>query len=136
MYGTPYELSAELMKTYTADTKIALIAWTSDNVTDCLSDYNVTPAEAASITADITLLDEVHVYGVSQDTLISMLDNIRESAREKEEIQVSVRTLEKVIELARGFISREEAEGGEGSAKNLYPREIEALETLYRQLTE
>lgn len=134
MYGTPYELSTELMKNYAADSKIALIAWTAEDVSDCLSEYNVTPEEAASITADIPLLDEVHIYGVSQDTLSVMLDNMRESARDKEEIQVSVRALEKVIELARGFISREEAEGGEGSSKELYPSEVDAFNTLCERL--
>jgi len=130
MYGTPSELSEKLLKEYAVDAKISLIAWTDKEVMSCLSEYDVTPEEAASITADISLLDEVHIYGVSQETVGFMLNNIREAIRDKEQIQVPARMLEKVIKLAGSFIDREDIEGGEGFSERNYHPEVKAFKEL------
>lgn len=130
MYGTPSELAVKLLKEYAADAKISLIVWTGNDVMDCLSGYEVTPEEAASLTADICLLDEVHVYGVSQDTMGAMLDNIREAVRDKEKIQVPARKLEQVMKLAGSFIDREDIKGGEGFSERNYRLEVKAFEEL------
>lgn len=130
MYGTPSELAVKILKEYAADAKISLIAWTDDEVMDCLSGYEVTPEEAALITADISLLDEVYVLGVSRDRLCAMLEYIREGVRDKEEIRVPARMLEEVIKLAGSFIRREDIEGGEGFSERNYLLEVKAFEEL------
>ena len=59
-----------------------------------------------------------------------MLDNIREAIRDKEQIQVPARMLEKVIKLAGSFIDREDIEGGEGFSERNYHPEVKAFKEL------
>lgn len=132
MYGTPSELAVNLINNYPAHAKIALIVWTDDDVTECLPDENITPEEAAEITADISSLDS---YIICKETIWIKLETMRESAREMQETLVPVRALERVIRLAGEFIRREDIEDGEGAAQRLYPYEIQALEVL-RKITE
>lgn len=76
---------------------------------------DITP-EADEINANISELDSVHEFGVGEETLRAMLENMRESARAEREVWVTAGTLERIATLAGEYIRREEAEGGEGAA--------------------
>ncbi|MBD8165439.1 DUF1380 family protein [Erwinia persicina] len=132
MYGTVSEVCIKLLQQYAPKARVALIVWSDDEVMECLSGESITPEEAAEITANIDTLDSVHEYGVGQETLQVMLDNIREMDRESREVMVPVSALERVIKLAGEYIRREEVEGGEGAAKRNIPGEVRAFEQLIR----
>ena len=69
---------------------MSLIVWTSANVSDVLDGEGITPEEADEINANISELDSVHEYGVGEETLRAMLENVRESARADREVRVAV----------------------------------------------
>ena len=130
MYGMPNELCIQLLKQFAPGERMTLIVWTSGNVSDVLDGEDITPEEADEINANISELDSVHEYGVGEETLRAMLENVRESARADREVRVTAGMLERIARLAGEYIRREEAEGGEGAARRHFPLELDALEAV------
>lgn len=130
MYGTVNALCARLLQRHNADEMISLIIWTKEDVLAVLDDDSVTEAQAAEILAQIEGIDGHHEYGVGEETLRAMLENVRESARAEREVRVTAGTLEKIARLAGEYIRREEAEGGEGATRRQFPLELDALEAV------
>ncbi|KMV67882.1 hypothetical protein WB66_22635 [bacteria symbiont BFo1 of Frankliniella occidentalis] len=130
MYGTVNTLCARLLQRHNADEMISLIIWTKEDVLAVLDDDSVTEAQAAEILAQIEGIDGYHEYGVGEETLRAMLENVRESARAEREVRVTAGTLERIARLAGEYIRREEAEGGEGAARRHFPLELDALEAV------
>ncbi|MEI2684656.1 DUF1380 family protein [Erwinia aphidicola] len=90
MYGTVNALCARLLQMHNADEMISLIIWTKEDVLAVLDDDSVTEAQAAEILAQIEGIDGHHEYGVGEETLRAMLENVRESARAEREVRVTV----------------------------------------------
>ncbi|WP_373964365.1 DUF1380 family protein [Kosakonia sacchari] len=134
MYGTVNALCAKLTEKYTPDEPLALIVWTKEDVLACLDEYGVTGDMAARIVGLIAGLDGVHECGVGLDTLICLLENLREEEARQREISVPAAALEKVMALAGEFLRMEEIQGGEGAAQRLYPDEASALRVLRKSL--
>lgn len=130
MYGTVNALCAKLTETYTPDEPLALIVWTKWEVLACLEEYSVTEDTAARIVGLIAGLDGVHECGVGLDTLICLLENLREEEARRREITVPAAALEKVMALAGEFLRMEEIQSGEGAAQRLYPDETSAFRAL------
>jgi uncharacterized protein with von Willebrand factor type A (vWA) domain len=66
-------------------------------------------------------------YGVGQDRVREMLNNLRDEEEQAREVSVSAAALEQVLRVAWGFMRVEDAQGGEGYAANLWQSEHEAL---------
>lgn len=130
MYGTVNALCAKLTETYTPDEPLAVIVWTKEDVMACLEEYSVTEDTAARMVGLIAGLEGVHECGVGLDTLICLLENLREEEARRREITVPAAALEKVMALAAEFLRMEDIQGGEGTAKRLYPDEDRALRAL------
>lgn len=130
MYGTVNTLCARLTEIYAAAEPLALIVWTTEDVLACLDDDGISEDTAARIVALIAGLDGLHECGVGRDTLICLLENLREEEARQKEITVSAAALERVMALAAEFLRIEEIQGGEGAAQRLYPDEASALRTL------
>ncbi|WP_166936711.1 MULTISPECIES: DUF1380 family protein [Enterobacterales] len=110
-----------------ADEQISLIIWTKEDVLAVLDDDSVTEEQAAEILAQIEGVDGHHEYGIDEDTLRVMLDNIREQDKQAREVCVSAAALAQVLRVAGDFMRLEDAQGGEGSALRLWPHENAAM---------
>jgi hypothetical protein len=93
MYGTTEALCAALTEQYKPDEPLALIVWTKEDVQDCLAEYHVTEIMAARIVALIDSLDDKHVCGVGEDTLVCILENLREEEAWHRQISVPAAAL-------------------------------------------
>ncbi|MDV2865608.1 DUF1380 family protein [Phytobacter ursingii] len=134
MYGTTEALCAALNEQFAPDEPLALIVWTKEDVQDCLAEYHVTEIMAARIVALIDSLDGKHVCGVGEDTLVCILENLREEEAWHNQISVPAAALKSVLALAGEFMRLEEIQGGEGAAARNYPDEARALEALRNTL--
>ncbi len=134
MYGTTKAMCAELTELYAPDEPLALIVWTKEDVLDCLAEYHVTEIMAARIVALIDSLDDKHVYGVGEDTLVCILENLREEEAWQRQISVPAAALKSVLALAGEFLRLEDIQGGEGAATRNYPDEARALDALRKTL--
>lgn len=130
MYGTVNALCAKLTENYRPDEPMTLIVWTTEDVLACLDDDSVTEDTAARIVGLIAGLDGVHECGVGTETLICLLENLREEEARRREITVPAAALEKVMALAAEFLRMEEIQSGEGAAQRLYPDETCAFRAL------
>lgn len=134
MYGTTEALCAALTEQYKPDEPLALIVWTKEDVQDCLAEYHVTEIMAARIVALIDSLDGRHMCGVGEDTLVCILENLREEEAWHNQISVPAAALKGVLALAGEFMRLEDIQGGEGAAARNYPDESRALDALRKTL--
>jgi hypothetical protein len=114
MYGTTEALCAALNEQFAPDEPLALIVWTKEDVQDCLAEYHVTEIMAARIVALIDSLDGKHVCGVGEDTLVCILENLREEEAWHNQISVPAAALKSVLALAGEFMRLEEIQGERG----------------------
>ncbi|MDF7662792.1 DUF1380 family protein [Erwiniaceae bacterium L1_54_6] len=127
MYGTVNALCAKLLQQYRSDELITLIVWTKEDVMAVLDDSGLTEDGAAEMLSMMDSLGGLHEYGVGEDTLRVLLDNIREQEAQTREVSVPAAALEKVLRVAGDYMRREDAEGGEGSAVRRWPYENAAI---------
>lgn len=127
MHGSVIDICKNLADDFGPEESVAVLVWTKADVMDCGECMKITEDEAGRVLSAIGDEGYHFEYGVGQDRVREMLNNLRDEEELAREVSVSAAALEQVLRVAWGFMRLEDAQGGEGYAASLWQSEHEAL---------
>lgn len=130
MHGTVKEVSARLTQLFEEDSQVAILIWTVQDVTDCGECMDITESEVHRVLGCIGEDSDPCRYGIGRDSVRDMLVNLREEDELAREVTVSAAALAQVLRVAGDYMRLEDAQGGEGAASRLWPKENEAIRAI------
>lgn len=95
---------------------------------------DITEKEAGRVLEYIAEDGDHRRYGIGRDSVRDLLANLREEDELAREVTVSAAALAQVLRVAGDYMRLEDVQGGEGTAKRLWPQENEAIRTVMAAL--
>jgi len=130
MYGNVKEVCAHLIESFGEDNQVAVLVWTQEDVLDSAECMDITEKEAGKVLEFIAEAGDHRRYGIGRDEVRDMLTNLREEEAQAREVTVSATALAQVLRVAGDYMRLEDVQGGEGTAKRLWPQEHEAIRAM------
>lgn len=134
MYGNVKEVCAHLIESFGEDNQVAVLVWTQEDVLDSAGCMDITEKEAGRVLEFIAEAGDHRRYGIGRDEVRDMLTNLREEEAQAREVTVSATALAQVLRVAGDYMRIEDVQGGEGTAKRVWPQENEAIRTVMAAL--
>lgn len=134
MYGNVKEVCAHLTESFGEDNQVAVLVWTQEDVLDSAECMDITEKEAGRVLEFIAEAGDHHCYGIGRDEVRDMLTNLREEEAQAREVTVSATALAQVLRVAGDYMRLGDVQGGEKTAKRLWPLEYEAIRTVMAAL--
>jgi len=130
MHGNVKVVCTHLMELFGEDCPVAVLVWTLEDVLDSAECMDITEDEAGRVLEYIAEDGDHHRYGIGQDEVRNMLTSLREEEALAREVTVSATALAQVLRVAGDYMRLEDVQGGEGTAKRLWPQEHEAIRAI------
>lgn len=130
MHGNVKEVCTHLMESFGEDCPVAVLVWTLEDVRDSAECMDITEEEAGRVLEYIAEDGDHRRYGIGREEVRDMLGNLREEEAQTREVTVSATALAQVLRVAGDYMRLEDVQGGEGTAKRLWPQEHEAIRAM------
>ena len=128
MHGNVREVCTHLMESFKEEGPVAVLVWTLEDVMFSAECMDITEKEAGRVLQCIAEDGDHHSrYGIGRDEVRDMLTNLREEETQSREVTVSAAALAHVLRVAGDYMRLEDAQGGEGHSRVLWPQECEAI---------
>ncbi|MBK0127525.1 DUF1380 family protein [Pantoea sp. S61] len=134
MHGNVKEVCTRLMESFGEDCPVAVLVWTLEDVLDSAECMDITGEEAGRVLEYIAEDGDHRRYGIGREAVRDMLANLREEDAQTREVTVSAFALAQVLRVAGDYMRLEDAQGGKGTAKRLWPQEHEAIRAMMAAL--
>ena len=127
MHGSVIDVCKNLTDDFGNEQSVAVLVWTKADVMNCGECMDMTEDEADRVLSAIGDEGYHFEYGIGQDRVREMLNNLRDEEEQAREVSVPVIALIQILRVAGDFMRLEDAQNGEGSAKRFFPQELEAI---------
>lgn len=127
MHDSVKNICVRLAETFGDEESIAVLVWKKADVMDCGESMAITDEEAERVLSGIGD-EEYHCrYGIDRESVRDRLAYLREEEEQSREVSVPAAALAQVLRVAGDYMRLEDAQGGEGRSRVLWPQECEAI---------